>query len=143
MRCLAAILLIFISTGSARPSAAAIRIADDNGGALGDYILRYSKIGQSGDRVIIDGRCYSACTAVLGLVPHERICVTPNAVFGFHAALVRNDWGMRVVDDDATRLLFFMYPKRIQDWINSKGGLNKEMIFLQGAELDAFYPRCR
>jgi hypothetical protein len=27
--------------------------------------------------VIIDGFCASACTIVLGTVPHDRICVTP------------------------------------------------------------------
>jgi hypothetical protein len=36
--------------------------------------------------VIIDGFCASACTIVLGTVPHDKICVTFRAKLGFHAA---------------------------------------------------------
>jgi hypothetical protein len=36
--------------------------------------------------VAIDGTCASACTLLLGVIPHNRICVTPRAVLAFHAA---------------------------------------------------------
>ena len=39
----------------------------------------------SGEKVIIDGPCLSACTLVLSTVPSNRICVTKRAVLGFHA----------------------------------------------------------
>ena len=35
-----------------------------------------------GEQVVIDGPCLSACTA-LGVIPRERICVTPRARLGF------------------------------------------------------------
>jgi hypothetical protein len=63
-----------------------IRIADDRGGKIGAYIDRYQSLRSSGETVIIDGLCASACTMVLGAVPRERICVTSQAVLGFHAA---------------------------------------------------------
>ena len=44
------------------------------------------KIRDRGERVIIDGICNSACTLVLGIVPLNKICVTPKASLGFHAA---------------------------------------------------------
>ena len=34
--------------------------------------------------------CASACTIVLGAVPRDRICLTPNASLGFHAAYDRD-----------------------------------------------------
>jgi len=122
---------------------AAIRIQDDSGGPLGDYILRFSNVSRSGEQIVIDGRCCSACTAVIGLVRTNRICVTPRAVLGFHAALAPDHRGALVVDPDATRLMLDIYPKRIRDWLKTNGGLDAHMIYLSGADLAKLYARCR
>jgi hypothetical protein len=122
---------------------AAIRIQDDSGGPLGDYILRFSNVSRSGEQIVIDGRCYSACTTVIGLVPAKRICVTPRAVLGFHAALAPDHMGKLVVDPDATRVMYDIYPKRIRDWLKINGGLDARMIYLSGADLAKLYARCR
>ena len=37
------------------------------------------ELRKSGQRVVIDGTCASACTLVLGVIPHDRICVTSRA----------------------------------------------------------------
>ena len=66
--------------------AQAMRISNDKGGQIGPYLDAYVNIRNSGDRVIIDGPCLSACTIVLGIMPRERICVTKRAQLGFHAA---------------------------------------------------------
>ena len=137
------LVVAFVATLLANTCEAAIRIEDDLGGPLGDYILRFSNATRSGEQVIIDGRCYSACTAVLGLVPPKNICVTPRAVLGFHAALAPDHWGGLVVDSDATRLIHDMYPKPIQKWLNFNGGLERQMIYLRGPELAKLYSRCR
>jgi hypothetical protein len=126
----------------ANPCRAAIRIEDDLGGRLGDYILRYSNAGQSGKKIIIDGRCYSACTTVIGLVLPKSICVTPRAQLGFHAALIPNQWGRLVVDQQATRLMFSMYPKPIRDWLAFNGGLDTRMIYISGGDLAKLYAWC-
>src|SRR5262245_64148662 len=67
-------------------ASATMRIADDRGGQIGRYLETFTTVRSSGERVIIDGNCLSACTLVLGLVPHERMCATHRARFGFHAA---------------------------------------------------------
>src|SRR5215472_14994929 len=67
-------------------ASATVRIAGDTGGQIGAYLNRFDAIRQSGDRVVIDGPCLSACTMVLGAVPRNRICVTARAKLGFHAA---------------------------------------------------------
>jgi len=134
-----AILTTFLTS----PCEAAIRIEDDLGGSLGDYILRYSNVSQSGEKVIIDGRCYSACTTLIGLVPSKSICVTPRARLGFHAALTRNHWGRLVVDRDATRLIISMYPKPIRDWVAVNGGLDARMIYIGSNDLAKLYAWCR
>jgi hypothetical protein len=135
------IIVALVATLLANTCEAAIRIEDDLGGPLGDYILRFSNASR--ERVIIDGRCYSACTTVLGLVPPKNICVTPRAVLGFHAALAPDHGGGLVVDSDATRLIYNMYPKPIQEWLKFNGGLERRMIYLRGADLAKLYSRCR
>jgi len=41
---------------------------------------------ENGEQVMIDGTCASACTMLLGVIPRNRICVTPRAVLAFHSA---------------------------------------------------------
>jgi hypothetical protein len=62
------------------------RITRDHGGYLEDYKAKYARIRDRGERVIIDGICNSGCTVVLGIVPLNRVCVTPRASLGFHMA---------------------------------------------------------
>jgi hypothetical protein len=53
-------------------SDAAVRIVKDVGGRIGTYVDKYQGVRSSGEMGIIDGFCASACTIVLGTVPHER-----------------------------------------------------------------------
>src|SRR5215472_4971524 len=68
------------------PASATVRIAGDTGGQIGPYLTRFEAVRRSGERVVIDGPCLSACTMVLGAIPRNRICVTARAKLGFHAA---------------------------------------------------------
>jgi hypothetical protein len=126
-----------------RTAAAAVRIADDEGGKIGDYWSRYTALQASGEQVVIDGKCSSACTMVLGIVPRDRICVTPNAMLGFHAAWRRGFLGFEIINDPATRTLWDLYPVPIKQWIARNGGLGLQMIYLSGPELFAMYRQCR
>jgi hypothetical protein len=123
-------------------SHAAIRIADDRGGKIGAYIDRYQGLRSSGETVIIDGLCASACTMVLGAVPRERICVTSQAVLGFHAAWDADTNGRAVTNPGATQMLYSGYPSSIRRWIAAHGGLKSQMIFLRGRELTSMYRPC-
>src|SRR5262249_14031955 len=67
-------------------AAADYRITQDYGGSIERYKTKYALIRDRGERVIIDGICDSACTLVLGIVPLERVCATPQASLGFHMA---------------------------------------------------------
>ena len=96
----------------------------------------------SNEQVIIDGTCSSACTLVLGLVPTRRICVTRNAVFGFHAAWRPGFLGLPVINGPATRTLWSLYPMPIRQWIARNGGLTDKMLYLSGSDLFALYREC-
>lgn len=123
-------------------SHATVRIADDRGGRIGTYVDRYQDLRSSGEAVIIDGLCASACTIVLGAIPHDKICVTSHATLGFHAAWDFGANGRAVTNPEATQMLYSMYPTPIRRWIARRGGLTPRMIFLRGRELQSMYRPC-
>jgi hypothetical protein len=123
-------------------SSAAVRIAGDRGGHIGKYIDRFAALRTSGETVIIDGPCLSACTMVLGDIPHDKICVTSHANLGFHAAYDPDTKGRDVPNPEATQLLYSHYPSPVRDWIAARGGLKSQMIFLRGKELMSMYRPC-
>jgi hypothetical protein len=125
------------------PTAAVVRIKDDRGGNIGAYWSRYSALRDMGEEIMIDGTCSSACTLVLGMIRHDRICVTPKALLGFHAAWRPDALGIKVINEPATRTLMSFYPSPIRQWIEDHGGLGTEMMYLSGRELTAIYRKCR
>lgn len=135
---LAAVLLL----AGVGASQAVVRIADDRGGRIGTYVDKYQGLRSSGEQVIIDGLCASACTIVLGAVPHDRICVTSHASLGFHAAWDFGANGRAVTNPEATQMLYSMYPTSVRRWIAQRGGLKSQMIFLRGKQLQAMYKPC-
>ncbi|MEY9417057.1 ATP-dependent protease ClpP protease subunit [Bradyrhizobium japonicum] len=86
MKFLTALLAAAFSLGYAGPSDAVVRITNDRGGLIQRYFDRYENLKNTGQTVIIDGLCASACTIVLAKIPSERICVTERANLAFHAA---------------------------------------------------------
>ncbi|HTV36679.1 MAG TPA: hypothetical protein VMF12_09615 [Xanthobacteraceae bacterium] len=132
---------IFLMTGIAAASAA-VRISDDLGGQIGDYLARFSALRSSGEMVEIDGTCASACTMVLGSIPRDRICVTPRAVLEFHSAWDPSPSGGEVTSPAGNQILWSTYPGQVRRWISRHGGLGSRIIRLSGPALAAMYPRC-
>jgi hypothetical protein len=123
-------------------ASATMRIAEDRGGQIGHYLQTFSVLRSSGESVVIDGNCLSACTLVLGLIPHERICATSRARFGFHAAWMPDNDGRPVTSPMGTQALWNIYPSPVRRWINRHGGLSRKMIYLQGRELGGIVASC-
>ena len=78
--------LLLLSLLAASPARADLRITRDHGGYVTEYKAKYERIRDRKERVIIDGICNSACTMVFGIVPMNKVCVTPRASLGFHQA---------------------------------------------------------
>jgi hypothetical protein len=125
-------------------ASAEVRIVGDPGGEVAAYLHKYQQIRDSGQRVVIDGPCLSACTLLTGVIPRDRICVTRRAMLGFHAASYYDDVSRSLVPTRAgSRLVMRLYPPAIRSWINRHGGLTPQLIRLRGRELAAMYRTCR
>src|SRR5215469_157865 len=137
MRITSIALLVF-SFLAATPAHAVLHITRDHGGYVEEYKAKYKRIRDSGERVVIDGICNSACTLVLGIVPLNKICVTPRASLGFHQAYYDKafTFGIKVTSATGTYDLMSYYPDTAKDWIRRNGGLTTEMKKItNGAEL--------
>jgi hypothetical protein len=142
MKLVTGLLAVVVLLAGAGASQAVVRIADDRGGRIGTYVDKYQGLRTSGEAVIIDGLCASACTIVLGAVPHDKICVTSHANLGFHAAWDFGANGHAVTNPEATQMLYSMYPSQVRRWIAERGGLTPRMLFLRGKALQAMYKPC-
>jgi hypothetical protein len=135
---------VFITVAASTMASAEVRIEGDPGGEVSAYLHRFHEIRASGQRVVIDGPCLSACTLLTGIIPHDRVCVTPRAMLGFHAASYYDDATRSLVPTRAgSRLVMRLYPPAIRRWINAHGGLTPHLIELRGRALAALYHTCR
>src|SRR3981189_299975 len=125
------------------PGAAEVRILASPGGQVGPFLDLFDRVRESGERVVIDGPCLSACTLVLSTVPSERICVTRRAVLGFHAARSIDRRGRLYAEPEASQVVLEAYPEPVRGWISRRGGLTSRLLLLRGRELAAIYPTCR
>ena len=127
---------------SVSPANATIRITGDRGGLITAYAERFEMARASGEPVIIDGACLSACTLAIGILPRGQVCTTPNAVLGFHAAWRPTASGGRVTSPVATQAMYEVYPSNVRKWIARRGGLSERIMLLKGRELTAMVPAC-
>ena len=103
---------------------------------------RSMRCAATGERIVIDGPCLSACTLLTGIVPRDHVCVTRRAVLGFHAASYNNDVSRSLVPTRVGTLVMRFYPPEIRARINRHGGLTPRLITMRGPDLAALYPSC-
>jgi len=135
---LSAVLSVLVS-----PAQAEVRILSSPGGQVGPFLDLFEEVRASGERVVIDGPCLSACTLVLSMIPSERICVTRRAIFGFHAARSIDRRGKTYAEPEASQLVLEAYPAPVRVWIERRGGLTSRLLLLRGRELMTMYRPCR
>ena len=136
-------LLALLLSAFAAPASAELRILASPGGEVGPFLELFDRVRASGERVVIDGPCLSACTLVLSAVPNDRICVTRRAILGFHAARSMDTRGRMYAEPEASAVVLAAYPSPVRSWIRRHGGLTSRVLLLRGRELAAIYPVCR
>lgn len=143
---LASAVLSFMASSIAAPSTALaeMRIVGDPGGEVTSYIRKFEAARASGEHIVIDGPCLSACTLLTGIVPPDHVCVTQRAVLGFHAASYYDDTSRELVPTrEGSALVMRLYPAQIRAWISHHGGLTPKLIQLRGHELTSLYRPCQ
>lgn len=96
-----------------------IVITNDNGGSYREYVAKVEQARFSGERVVIDGACQSACTLYLNLPP-QQVCATSRGWFGFHAAIDRQ---FGYPHPETTLKVWNAYPPKVRIAVGQAGGL--------------------
>jgi hypothetical protein len=109
-----------------------IDVYDDHGGSVVAYDARWAGYAERGVNVRVVGPCQSACTVLLRHIPRGRICVTPEARFGFHLAK----------KPQGTAILRSGYSADIMAWIDRHGGLTHEFIWMSAPDTYRYFKRC-
>lgn len=125
-------------------------VGTNPGGSVLEFIEEYDDLRRSGRHVIIDGMCISACTLVVGLIPADRICVTPFAQLAFHSAYIPGPFGSQRHSSEGTRLVWQIYPERIREllrergWDGSEAKTNKhpDLLYLDADVLRTLFRNC-
>jgi hypothetical protein len=144
MRWQAALAGAFASALVATVAYADVRITNDPGGEITAYLHKFQEMRASGERLVIDGPCLSACTLFTALIPRDKVCVTARAILGFHAASYYDDASRSLVPTRAgTRLVMRLYPPAIRSWIIRHGGLTPRLIGMRGRDLAALFNTCQ
>jgi hypothetical protein len=127
------LILTFMFSLAAPPlRAETIDVSDNHGGSVAQYDAHWAELAQRGVSVRIVGPCQSACTVLLGHIPRSKICVTPDASFGFHLAHL----------PQATTILWNSYPSGIKAWITAHGGLTHDFIWMRAPDTYSFFAKC-
>ena len=105
-----------------------VRIKYDEGGDIETYARHINEINRSGQTVVIDGKCMSACTMYLGA---DRVCVTPRAEFLFHGSIPYP--GETKAQSDKAMTNF--YSPEMRAWFYGEG-IHKIIIVFERVPLD-------
>jgi hypothetical protein len=144
---------ITIGARPQQPKPETVRITFDPGGGLVGFIEKFAEKRQNGTRFIIDGMCISACTMITGLIPSDRVCVTPRAVLAFHSASVSNPFtGERLGHSKVgTEILWYSYPTKLREFLRTKfnwdgtaeNSEHDDLMFVEGEDLLTFFKPCK
>ena len=123
------------------PPAAEVTIENQNGGNVSLHASRVIDYDREQSHLRIMGSCVSACTLVLALPP-SRICVGPNASFGFHQPFYSN--ARTVATTDLGTAMEDTYPRFVQQWLKTNfGGLPAGAPkYMRYDLLKRYYPTC-
>src|SRR5689334_18005404 len=109
-----------------------IDILDDHGGTTSAYAARWAQHRRDGIHVRIAGPCESECTMIVGSLRRERICVRPDARFGFRVADLPSH----------TARVWKSWPTDIKIWLSRHGGLTRQLTWLEAPDIYRFFRRC-
>lgn len=103
----AIIALIVLWVASAHASTYRLTSEELKGGDVYAFRRDFSLLAARGHKVVISGKCLSACT--IGL-KHRNVCVTPGSILGFHAA---KNWENEDINPRGTAVLLSAIPPEL------------------------------
>jgi hypothetical protein len=114
-------------------------IINSPGGYVEDFLAVREILRKQNLTLKIVGECDSACTLFTDL---PKACVYPTTKLGFHKPFYIED-GKKVFNDAYNAEFFKKYPKKIRRWLTAHGGLQADLVYLEGKQLLDLMPLCK
>jgi hypothetical protein len=108
---------LFLLLGMVAANATAT-LHNNPGGFIDKFEARFERLASTGEPIVIDGFCNSACTLVTGMVPRSQVCAMPDAQLGFHSAWEENP---NTYSPEGTREMWRHYPPYVRRLIRQAG----------------------
>lgn len=124
LSCLPLLLTLIVSGCAPTP----IVVTRDTGGNIIERIFHVEKLRHDEQEVRILGDCWSACTFYLSL---EKVCVSPNARFGFHRAVAENAGQI----DLGNTLIAEQYSPKLKALFHETYSRRRELTFMSGKQI--------
>jgi hypothetical protein len=140
-----------LTAALAPASAQTVKISEDRGGVIVDFVKSYSNLRDSGGSLVIDGDCMSACTLFIGIVRPENVCATDRAALGFHSATAYKggDRSKPYHAAEFSALMWNLYPQKLREKLTQLGWLGDDptiphpnFVILRGKTLFEFVRQC-
>jgi hypothetical protein len=115
-------------------------IQENKGGDAVKFVQAASKL-KEGQRVIVDGECYSACVLFADFA-RPKVCITDRAEFFLHMG------SSTLVKPDGTRLAWYPpHSDDIEEYVSEHGGypqtgIKEKMLPIQHPDTLKFWPKC-
>jgi hypothetical protein len=118
-------------------------ITYNSGGVVEEFWVEIQSHEMRGEKIVVDGPCYSACTLTLMLAKKGLMCATPRAFFAFHRAYSGRK-GTEGYEDDGgwTSAIMVNLPPKVAGWLEAKGGMTHDWKILGGGEMEQLVPMC-
>lgn len=118
-------------------------ITENDGGVVEDFWVEIQSHQMRGEKIVVDGPCYSSCTLTLVLADKGLMCATPRAFFAFHRAYSGKK-GTEAYEDDGgwTDVMMTQLPKSVSSWLSEHGGITHAWKTLAGSDMEARVPMC-
>lgn len=117
-------LALLVAGCSPRP----IVVTQDRGGNVMERIFHVEKVRRAEQEVRIVGDCWSACTFYLSL---DRVCVSPNARFGFHRATADNQGQVSL----GNALIAEQYSPQLKALFDEIFSQRSDLTFMSGQQV--------
>lgn len=123
----------------------------DPGGSMGDRVHEIRAFQEKGTKIIIAGECYSACTMLAMPEAELDVCMTPDAIFGYHQPYYDEITTPEQIEElkELANMMFEAYHPKVRAFLEENywpskinGDDENDLVFMNAYDMEGVIPFC-